>query len=65
MIFNSKSDCCGCYACFNICPKGAISMHEDVEGFYYPAINKELCVGCNRCISICPVRIKDLSLQDE
>ena len=65
VIFNSKSDCCGCYACFNICPKGAISMHEDVEGFYYPAINKELCVGCNRCISICPVRIKDLSLQDE
>lgn len=28
-----KKDCCGCTACYNACPKKAIAMQADQEGF--------------------------------
>ena len=49
-----RNKCTGCMACFNICPKGAITIQED-EGFDYPVINKEQCVNCGLCRKICPV----------
>lgn len=45
----------GCAACFNICPKDAITMHEDNEGFKYPKINKEKCINCGLCEKVCPM----------
>ena len=51
----SKEDCCGCTACANICPKGAIEMKEDNEGFLYPTINKDKCIDCGLCKKICPI----------
>lgn len=36
---NSKTDCCGCSACEQICPKACIQMKVDEEGFEYPSIN--------------------------
>ena len=51
----SKEDCCGCTACANICPKGAITMKEDNEGFLYPTIDKEKCIQCGLCKKICPI----------
>ena len=39
-----KKECCGCGACMQICPKQAINMKENAEGFLYPEINKEDCV---------------------
>ena len=50
-----KTDCCGCHACYNICPKNAIEMIEDEKGFKYPKINKEKCIECNLCIKVCPI----------
>jgi len=50
-----KSDCCGCTACMNICPTGAIEMIEDSEGFKYPKINKNKCINCGLCKKICPI----------
>lgn len=50
----NKSDCCGCSACMNICPKNAIKMVEDDKGFKYPYINKEKCINCNLCEKCCP-----------
>lgn len=50
-----KSDCCGCTACKNICPKGAIDMIEDSEGFLYPQIDKEKCIDCGLCKKVCPI----------
>ena len=29
-----KEHCCGCNACGDICPKGAISFPQDEEGFW-------------------------------
>ena len=50
-----KSECCGCTACANICPKHCIFMQEDKEGFRYPSINKDLCINCDLCMKICPI----------
>lgn len=47
-------NCCGCSACVNICPRNAIAMVNDSEGFAYPAINENLCVNCGQCEAVCP-----------
>ncbi|MGR6836811.1 Coenzyme F420 hydrogenase/dehydrogenase, beta subunit C-terminal domain [Syntrophomonas erecta] len=52
--FESKSKCCGCRACESICPVGAISMHEDMEGFVYPHVNMQICIDCDLCEKVCP-----------
>lgn len=48
-----KNKCSGCFACYNICPKNAIEMIEDDEGYVYPQINKEKCVNCKLCEKVC------------
>lgn len=52
-IKKHKISCCGCHACFNICPVGAIQMQSDKEGFLYPMIDEEKCVKCGKCASVC------------
>ena len=56
VIFTQKDECCGCSACYNVCPKKAINMVEDEEGFFYPLIDESKCIGCNSCIRICPFK---------
>lgn len=51
-----KSQCCGCTACSSICPKKAIVMKQDEEGFMYPIIDKRKCVNCGLCDKVCPVK---------
>lgn len=51
----NKKDCCGCYACYNICPKECITMESDNEGFWYPKIDKNKCINCNLCEKVCPI----------
>ena len=50
----NKEECFGCEACYNICPKKAITMSADDEGFKYPIINNELCIKCGLCHKACP-----------
>ena len=49
------SDCSGCSACMNICPKSAITMEENSEGFLYPVIDELKCVHCGLCNRVCPI----------
>lgn len=49
-----KAECCGCNACGDACPQGAISYTVDNEGFWYPKVNKEMCVDCGLCDKVCP-----------
>ena len=51
----NKKNCCGCQACYNICPKNAIEMVEDKKGFKYPKVDTEKCINCGLCESICPI----------
>lgn len=51
----NKANCSGCTACYNICPKSAITMVEDSEGFLYPKVDTEKCVDCGFCDKVCPL----------
>ncbi|MCH4192004.1 MAG: 4Fe-4S dicluster domain-containing protein [Butyrivibrio sp.] len=48
--------CCGCTACYSICPRNAIKMAPDDEGFLYPQIDQKICISCYRCIQVCPFK---------
>lgn len=47
--------CCGCNACATICPKEAITMNYDDEGFLYPFVDENVCINCGLCTKVCPV----------
>ena len=53
IVINDKYKCCGCGACLQKCPKKAITLEYDKEGFWYPHIDKEKCVDCGLCIKVC------------
>lgn len=55
LSLNRKEDCCGCSSCQQICPKSAIEMTFDEEGFLYPYIHEEKCIDCGLCDKACPV----------
>lgn len=65
-LFKDKSNCCGCGACANICPKKAIDMVEDEYGFKYPQINSTICIDCGLCKKNCSYQNKiELSTNKE
>jgi len=62
-----KTNCCGCSACAQACPKQCISFDEDTQGFRYPLVNADLCIDCGLCEKICPClnsndKVKPLSV---
>jgi formate hydrogenlyase subunit 6/NADH:ubiquinone oxidoreductase subunit I len=59
ILYNKKEECCGCTACFAICPQLAITMITDNEGFDYPQVNEEKCIRCYQCLKVCPQKEND------
>ena len=54
--FILRGNCCGCFACLQICPQHSISIHEDDEGFNYPITDFTTCINCGLCKKVCPVQ---------
>lgn len=57
-----SSLCSGCALCAHICPKGAVEMEYDGEGFLRPAVSDDKCVDCGLCQRKCPVNKKESAL---
>lgn len=53
-----KSECTGCTACMNICPRQAVSMLRNQEGFWEPYVDKGKCTECGLCERICHLKSK-------
>lgn len=49
-------NCTGCFACMICCPRDAISVVEDREGFLYPQVDSGKCNSCGYCLDKCPVQ---------
>lgn len=60
-----KSKCCGCCACVDVCAHHAITLKTDIEGFWYPEVDKDKCVECGLCEKVCPeLHIEELKKND-
>jgi coenzyme F420-reducing hydrogenase beta subunit len=55
IVLQDKAKCCGCTVCYSMCPKKAIEMKADEEGFKYPQIDLEKCINCGLCEKVCPM----------
>lgn len=51
----NKVDCCGCNACGDICPTDAIIFKTDIEGFWFPEVDRNKCINCGLCEKTCPM----------
>lgn len=58
-LFEKKNNCCGCSACVNICPKGAIKLEPDENGFLFPQLDNEKCIECKLCKTACAFQNTD------
>lgn len=52
--FVCESNCAGCYACVNICPKDAIGIIEKNAETYEAMIDGSKCINCRLCERVCP-----------
>lgn len=49
----NNEKCCACGVCSIVCPRKAITLKENDEGFKYPMVDKEKCVECGLCDKVC------------
>ena len=48
------TECTGCYACANVCPKRCISLKDDKFGEIHPVVDQNACIDCMLCQKTCP-----------
>lgn len=48
--------CKGCGYCVSVCPKGALTMTNEIndKGYNFPAVDQEKCIQCSMCYRVCP-----------
>lgn len=64
MNLANNASCTGCAACYSACPKSAIKMVSDRDGFLHPQIDETICVKCGLCEASCPVISKHAQSED-
>lgn len=52
--YHDPSKCYGCRSCEQICPQKAITMKQNLEGFFYPILDESVCIKCGLCAKACP-----------
>lgn len=52
-LYAKRENCCGCTACYAVCPTKAIRMMPDEEGFLYPVVDASICIRCYKCLTAC------------
>ena len=65
IIIDQPKECCGCAACLNACPKGAITMTEDEAGFIFPKVDTGICINCGICKKVCVFTKNDIGESEE
>lgn len=58
-LFDTPAECCGCGACRQACPAGAIELVEDACGYVFPRIDESACIRCGRCVRACRFKRPD------
>ena len=55
VLYGFKDEkCCGCGACINVCPVGALSYKSNKHYFTIPDIDASKCINCGKCVNACP-----------
>lgn len=63
--FKITDFCCGCGACASICPRNAITIQQDQDGFAHYTLNSDQCILCKKCRQVCPyVHVSASSLRN-
>ena len=60
VIFLETGDiakCCSCGNCVKVCPKRALNMLENDDGFFYPVLDDKRCIECGLCAKVCVYNI--------
>lgn len=55
-ILQRNTLCCGCGVCSEVCPKKAISIIEDEDGFLRARVD-DSCILCGKCTKVCPFEV--------
>lgn len=58
-----NSLCIGCGLCYKVCPKSAIEIVRNKQGFYSAKVN-EKCIQCGKCKKVCYKFLDDKSGMD-
>lgn len=57
------NNCYGCGVCVIACPKSALKLHLNNDGFYAPVLSDKLCVNCGICVKVCAFSHNNLALE--
>lgn len=52
-MISNTTDCTGCNACVQRCPRNCITLEENQYGFVYPKADETNCISCNLCNAVC------------
>lgn len=50
----NRSNCTGCSACSDVCPKNCITFKAENALQRFPFINESICIECGLCAQTCP-----------
>lgn len=62
-MISVNTECTACTACAQACPRQAIKMLADEEGFVKPKVDVKACIQCGKCDRVCPLQQKQYSKQ--